>query len=110
MALQGYVGAMNVTLLYFDGCPNWLVADDHLRALAAEHPEMVIERRIVNSVEEAQATRFRGSPSIIVDGVDLFADRDAPVGLSCRVYKTPAGLAGAPTLDQLRSALVRSRP
>jgi hypothetical protein len=96
---------MNVTLLYFDDCPNWLVADGHLRTLAAEHPEMVIERRIVNTVEEAEATQFRGSPSIMVDGVDPFADLNTPVGLSCRVYKTPAGLAGSPTLDQLREAI-----
>jgi|TARA_R110002110_G_C13050811_1_gene680873 hypothetical protein len=96
---------MNVTLLYFDDCPNWLVADGHLRTLGAQHPEMVIERRIVNTVEEAEATQFRGSPSIMVDGVDPFADLDTPVGLSCRVYKTPAGLAGSPTLDQLRSAV-----
>ncbi|WP_394943866.1 thioredoxin family protein [uncultured Ilumatobacter sp.] len=97
---------MNVTLLYFDDCPNWLVADGHLRTLAAEHPEMVIERRIVNTVEEAEATQFRGSPSIMVDGVDPFADLDTPVGLSCRVYKTPAGLAGSPTLDQLREVII----
>jgi hypothetical protein len=96
---------MNVTLLYFDDCPNWLAADTHLRALATEHPEMVIERRIVNTLEEAEAIRFRGSPSIMVDGVDPFADLDAPVGLSCRVYKTPAGFAGSPTLDQLREAI-----
>jgi hypothetical protein len=97
---------MNVTLLYFDDCPNWLVADGHLRTLAAEHPEMVIERRIVNTVEEAEVAQFRGSPSIRLDGVDLFADLDAPVGLSCRVCKTSAGLAGSPTLDQLRSAVI----
>jgi hypothetical protein len=97
---------MNVTLLYFDDCPNWLVADGHLRTLAAELPEMVIERRIVNTVEEAEVAQFRGSPSIRVDGVDPFADLDAPVGLSCRVYKTSAGLAGSPTLDQLRSAVI----
>ena len=93
-----YAGVMNVTLLYFEDCPNWLVADDHLRVLAAEHPEMVIERRIVNTVEDAAATRFRGSPSFIVDGVDPFADADEPVGLSCRMYQTPAGPAGSPTI------------
>ena len=101
-----YVGAMNVTLLYFDDCPHWLVADGHLRALAAEHSELSIERRLVNTVEEAAATRFRGSPSIIVDGVDPFADADAPVGLSCRMYQTPEGPSGSPTLEQLRSAVI----
>lgn len=96
---------MNVTLLYFEECPNWLDADRHLRVLAAEHPEMVIERRLVETVEEAEETRFRGSPSIIVDGVDAFADPDAPVGLSCRVYQTADGPAGSPTLDQLRAVI-----
>jgi len=96
---------MDVTLLYFDDCPNWLETDNHLRALAVEHPEMVIERRLVETVEDAEATRFRGSPSIIVDGVDPFADADAPVGLSCRMYRTASGAAGSPTLEQLRAAI-----
>ncbi len=98
---------MNVTLLYFDDCPNWLVADAHLRELTSEFPEMVIERRIVDTVEDAESCRFRGSPSIIVDGVDLFAEPDDPVGLSCRMYQTPDGPAGSPTLEQLRSVLRR---
>ena len=94
-----------MTLLYFDDCPNWMVADRHLRTLASENPEMVIERRIVDTVEEAEATRFRGSPSIIVEGNDVFADPSDPVGLSCRMYQTPSGPAGSPTLDQLRTVI-----
>lgn len=96
---------MNVTLLYFDDCPNWLETDQHLRALAAEHPDMVVERRLVETVEDAEATRFHGSPSVIVNGVDPFADTDAPVGLSCRMYQTPNGPAGSPTLHQLREVI-----
>ncbi|MDX2379000.1 MAG: thioredoxin family protein [Acidimicrobiia bacterium] len=96
---------MNVTLLYFDDCPNWLEADDHLRALADEHPEMVIEYRVVETVEDAEVTRFHGSPSIMIDGVDPFAGPDTQVGLSCRVYPTADGPAGSPTLEQLRRAI-----
>jgi len=98
---------MDVTLLYFDDCPNWLVANEHLEELRAEHPEMSITRHIVDTPEEAERTRFRGSPSILVDGDDPFADVDDPVGLSCRVYQTPAGPAGSPTLDQLRDVLAK---
>ncbi|MGB3734076.1 MAG: thioredoxin family protein [Ilumatobacter sp.] len=97
---------MNVTLLYFDDCPNWLDTDRDLRTIAAEHPQIVIERRLVETAEDADATGFRGSPSIIVDGVDPFADPDAPVGLSCRIYHTPSGPAGSPTLEQLRAAIL----
>lgn len=98
---------MDVTLLYFDDCPNWLVANEHLEVLLAEHPEMSITRHIVETPEEAERTRFRGSPSIHVNGVDPFADADDPVGLSCRVYQTPDGPAGSPTLDQLRDVLAQ---
>ncbi len=96
---------MIVTLLYFDDCPNWVVADQHLRTLATEFPDLVIERRIVDTVEVAEAVGFLGSPSILVDGVDPFAEADSPVGLSCRMYQGPDGHAGSPTLDQLRSVL-----
>lgn len=97
--------AMDVTLLYFDDCPNWRVADAHLRVLAAERDDLSITRRLVTTPDDAQATGFRGSPSVLVDGVDIFADPDAPVGLSCRVYQTPDGPAGSPTLAQLREVL-----
>ncbi len=102
---DAYAVGMKVTLLYFDDCPNWMVADAHLRTLAAEDPGLEIERRIVDTFEAAEETRFRGSPSVLVEGLDLFAEPDAPVGLSCRVYETPAGPAGSPTLEQLRRAI-----
>ena len=99
------VEAMDVTLLYFDGCPHWHQADQHLRALAVDRPDLVITRHLVETAAEAERTQFRGSPSIIVNGVDPFADADAPVGLSCRVFQTPHGRAGSPTIEQLSEAL-----
>lgn len=96
---------MDVTLLYFEDCPNWLVANEHLQTLAKEHPGLSVTRHIVDTPEEAERVAFRGSPSFLIDGVDAFADPDAPVGLSCRVYQTVDGLAGSPTLDQLRDVI-----
>ena len=51
---------------------------------------------------EAERTGFHGSPSILVDGVDVFAEPGSEGGLSCRRYLTPNGYEGAPTLEQLR--------
>ncbi len=96
-----------VELLYFDDCPNWQEADTLLRRLASE-VDLELQCRIVDTSEEAEALGFRGSPSILVDGKDLFARGDEPVGLSCRIYQTPEGPAGSPTLEQLRDALNRS--
>lgn len=51
-----------------------------------------------------RGARGRGatSPSIQVDGVDLFVDPGSAVGWSCRRY---ARRTGTPTLDQLREVL-----
>jgi hypothetical protein len=104
-----YDGSVKVSLLYFDDCPSWRTAADRLGQLADEIPGFDVERVLVDTPEAAERTRFRGSPSIHVNGTDLFADPEAPVGLSCRIYQTPDGAAGSPTVDQLRRALESAR-
>lgn len=104
---------MNLTLLYFDGCPHWEQADALLRTIVGERPDIVVDRRLVETVEDAEAVSFRGSPSFVIDGHDLFAEPAADdgagesFGLSCRRYVTPTGPAGTPTLEQLREAIAR---
>jgi len=106
---RGIVEYMQLTIRYFDGCPNWEVArerlDQALEVLGRGNQPVDLER--VESDEDAQRLRFRGSPTIIIDGMDPFSAEDAPVGLSCRVYMTETGLEGAPSLDQLLRALRR---
>lgn len=93
-----------VTLLYFDGCPSWRTAEERLQMLADELG-FDLRRREVDTPEAAEQWAFRGSPTVLVDGRDVFAEGDEPVGLSCRVYQTPDGSAGAPTVAQLREVL-----
>ncbi len=98
---------MKVEVLYFDGCPTYETATKTLRAVLAEEGlESHIEFVAVNSDEEARRLRFPGSPTIRVDGKDLFptSERDE-WGLGCRVYATPEGLRGSPTAEMLRAAL-----
>lgn len=96
---------MKVILQYFDGCPNWKEVEAHIDALRAEGIELDLERQLIDTQELAEEHGFRGSPTIIIDGVDPFADPDAPVGLACRVYKTDTGYTGSPSLDQLRTVI-----
>lgn len=95
---------MKIELLYFDDCPNWNVAAGRLDAVAASRG-LSVERRRVTTPEEAVAARFRGSPTILIDGIDPFATGDESFGLACRVYQTPDGPAGSPTTEQLAAAL-----
>ena len=93
--------------MYFEDCPSWQEAAQHLSTLANELDDLTITTLIVDTPELAEQYTFRGSPTITIDGDDPFAADDAPVGLSCRIYQTPDGPAGSPTLEQLRSALAQ---
>lgn len=93
---------MRVELLYIDDCPNWKLADQHLRhALAAVGSTIEIERGRVSTTDEAERWGFHGSPSVLVDGTDPFAAEGASVGLSCRLYRTAEGTSGSPTVAEL---------
>ena len=97
---------MKVELLWFSGCPNWQETDGRLReALSLLDIDATVMLVEVTTPEDAERLRFRGSPTVLVDGGDPFADESAPVGLSCRVFRTPDGLRGAPTVDQLVEVL-----
>ena len=91
-------------LLYFPECPHWRVADERLREVARPLG-MSIEYRLVTTTEEADRVSFRGSPTILIDGVDPFAVGDEPIGLSCRINRTPDGYAGSPTAAQIEAVL-----
>ncbi len=98
---------MPVELFYFDGCPSWRVAEERLtEALrSAGLDDITVQRRLVETAERAEEVGFTGSPTIRINGTDPFATGTEQVGLACRVYTTPAGLAGSPTLHQLLEVL-----
>jgi hypothetical protein len=96
-----------VRLVYVDGCPNWTVAEELLRAALARVglDGELIERAPVDTPEDAERLGFIGSPTILLDGRDPFATGAEQPGLACRVFSSPDGQAGALTLDQLVEAL-----
>src|SRR5215203_1070452 len=99
--------AMQMEILYFDGCPTYLKAEKTLReVLEEEGLEAEVSLVAVNTDEEAQELLFPGSPTIRVDGEDLFPVPDrAEYALGCRMYATAEGLQGSPTAKMMRAAL-----
>jgi hypothetical protein len=97
---------VQITIQHFNDCPNWLVTTERIeRAIEAAGVDAEVRLQLITTPEAAEANNFRGSPTILVNGLDPFANPDAPVGLSCRVYATPVGMAGSPTRDQLTQAI-----
>src|SRR5690349_7916403 len=79
-----------IELLWWEGCPSTPKALDDLRAAVAEQgldPARVVVREVTTD-DDAARERFVGSPTVRVDGEDLFPPGDdEPVGLTCRIYR-----------------------
>ena len=97
---------MDIELDYFDGCPSWRTVDERLRSVldAAGRTEAITYVRVETN-EDAQRLQFHGSPTILIDGRDPFDVQGMCVGLTCRLYQTPVGLAGSPTTEQLAAVV-----
>ena len=96
---------MEIILQYFNGCPNWEVLDQRLAEVVNDRSDVRVIRQLVETPEDAVRLGFQGSPTVLVDGIDPFADERTHVGLACRMFRTPAGIAGSPTVEQLREAI-----
>ncbi|HEX4280406.1 MAG TPA: hypothetical protein VHZ27_06540 [Solirubrobacteraceae bacterium] len=100
---------MNVELLWWEGCPSTE------RALAAVREALTdlgletveVRTREIKDDGDAADTGFVGSPTILIDGVDLVPSAaDEQIGLSCRVYRRRDGrVSPIPDPDDLREAL-----
>jgi hypothetical protein len=103
-----------IELLWWEGCPSTERALGELREALADvgMGDAPVQMREIQSDADAQRVGFAGSPTILVDGVDLVpAANDEPAGLSCRVYRRRDGrIAPTPDPDDLREALRRALP
>ena len=63
--------------------------------------------REIRTDDDASSAGFVGSPTILIDGVDLVpAAAEEQIGLSCRVYRRRDGrVSPIPDPDDLREAL-----
>ena len=98
---------MRVEIRHTVDCPNWEQAARVLREalIVTGHPDVDVVSREIRTRLDAEHFPYAGSPSVILDGVDIFPGAERVVDLACRLYVTPNGLAGLPTLDQVTDAI-----
>lgn len=103
---------MNVELLWWEGCPSTEGALEAVREALSELGLSGVEvhTREVQTDDDARASGFVGSPTILIDGEDLVpAAANEQIGLSCRVYRRRDGrVSPIPDPDDLREALARA--
>lgn len=97
---------MKLTVLTVPDCPNGPVLDQRLAEVLADRPDVRVTRRVITDERVAAEAGMHGSPTLLVDGADPFADQDTPASISCRIYRdTDGSIAGAPSTAALRQAL-----
>jgi len=97
---------MKIELLYFEGCPSWESGLKNLEiALRGEGLNFPVDKVKVTNDDDATRLKFLGSPHFRVDGQDLWHEERGNYSLSCRVYPTPEGVKGFPTVAMLREQL-----
>lgn len=97
---------MQLTVLAVPGCPNAPVLEQRLAEATAGRPGVTIRRVEVADIEGATEQGMSGSPTLLIDGRDPFAQPGAGPALACRLYRDDDGrLPGAPSIAALRRAL-----
>ncbi len=100
---------MRITVLTVADCPN---AQPALERITAVLDGLDTELELVEVASETEAARrgMYGSPTILIDGNDPFAQPGAGPSLSCRLYhKSDGTLSGVPDENALRRALAGAR-
>lgn len=102
---------MELEVLHIEDCPNWREAGARAGRAVAQvgRPDIHVTYRLLRTPDEAGRTAFAGSPTLTLDGTDLFPSDGGTADLACRLYLTPQGLAGLPTEDQIVGALEAPR-
>jgi len=102
--------AVTLEVLYFDGCPSHQRLMPALRTLAGEHG-VQLTLRCIEDVADAEHTRFLGSPSVRVNGVDIEpgAQQRTDFGMKCRLYRSRDGQSGLPPQRWIAQALEAAR-
>jgi hypothetical protein len=100
---------VKIDVLSVPDCPNHAIAVSRIiEALrAAEVTGAEITERVVTNDVDAHALGMHGSPTILIDGCDRFVETGTPPSMSCRLYRTAAGLEGAPSVTELIATVTR---
>ena len=69
-----------ITILHVEGCPGAVEARAVVSELKATRTDVILIEVLIKNETEAVAQRFRGSPTVLVNGRDVEADPQIPVG------------------------------
>ncbi len=100
---------MKIELFYFDGCLAYQTALKHLEEVIKEKKlDVGVEMIKIESDQQAVASRFLGSPSIRINGLDIEpgAEKIKDFSMRCRLYLEDK-VSDWPSKKMIRRAIER---
>ena len=99
---------MHLTVLVVPDCPNGPLMEERLAAVLTGRAGVTVSRQVIASQADAATWGMHGSPTLLINGADPFAEPGQPPSMSCRLYRDDDGQpAGAPSAGQLRDVIER---
>jgi predicted DsbA family dithiol-disulfide isomerase len=100
---------MHLTVLAVPGCPNVAVLDDRITTVLHDRAGVEVSHQVISDQREAERWGMHGSPTLLIDGTDPFAEPGQSPALSCRLYLDEDGqLSGAPSIRHLHQVIDRA--
>jgi hypothetical protein len=97
---------VHLIVLAVPDCPNVKLLDRRLAQVLEGRRNVTVNHHVVDDPELAARRGMHGSPTILVDGIDPFAEPGQQASVSCRLYRDDDGHSdGAPSVSQLRQAI-----
>ena len=97
---------MQLIVLAVPDCPNVMLLDQRPALALDGRRDVAVSHLVIADEKEAARRGMHGSPTLLADGIDPFAEPGQPASVSCRLYRHGDGrLDGAPSVSQLHQAL-----
>ena len=91
-----------VEIQYFEGCPHSDVMIENVKeAIKQINTQIEFETILVDTPEKAEKYKFRGSPTVLINGIDLEGLPEPTNGnLACRYYSN-----GIPSVESIINSI-----
>lgn len=92
---------INIEVQHFEGCPNSPILIKRVTEAMKLFDNIDYKEIIIDSDEKANEVNFRGSPTLLINGIDFegSSDQDS-FSLSCRIYRN-----GLPTVENITTEI-----
>ncbi len=99
----------SIQFLYFEGCPNAIATLENLKQAMSELNLSFDLLQVINvDIVSASQYNFQGSPSILVNGIDIYTDSiPDSVHFTCRIFEFENKKSGIIPQEYIKQKLQR---